>query len=69
MLKKIFICDVCRKEIDYSREVGTNYSQGIIYLEPENNSKHVDPLKFYLCEDCFDKIVKYIACLQGEKNE
>lgn len=67
MLKKIFICDVCGKEIDYSNEAGMEYSQGSVYLEPKNNSKHVDSLKFYLCEGCFNKVVNYINGLSRPK--
>lgn len=64
MLKKIFICDGCEKEIDYSNKAKMDYSQGIIYLKPENNSKYSVHLKFYLCEDCFDRVIKYISGLR-----
>lgn len=67
MLKKIFVCDICKKEIDYSFKSEREYSQGGVFLKPKNNRKYFEPESLSLCEACYNDIAKHIDEMMESK--
>jgi hypothetical protein len=66
--REIFICDLCKKEIDMTPESGRKYGKAIIsfkdfyYIQSE-------PLNVEICNECgkvlYDKCCKEIQCLKS----